>query len=310
MSKIFSVSRVASLATFWMLASTNWPCCSMVERAESILAASFCVCIKDFFSIEYCSARRSRSCLMVCICVVRWFISFWLRCSSAVSCSLRSCSPLVAACTPRMSLSIANSVSSSSCRAFWMFCSASSRRCMPTRLLFHCWNSCCFSNSMLSISRAASLRVARAASVSRFCAASCASWRPFISASDLICSFILSMRKSCFILSFSIFWIASSALYVARRVTCISAFICSLKFSTCCSVMLSWLTSSCAFCSRLICVVTSPFLDSYLPLKPCRCASDASLPWLAAASTSCRCSSSTCSLASCCCTAYRVVPSS
>ena len=104
--------------------------------------------------------------------------------------------------------------------------------------------------------------------------------------------------------------IASSALYVARRVTAISERICSLYASTCRSVAASWSSSAWCFATFCRCPDTSP----YVPLYASR-----TLRWSSSAASricamiewfSCTFSRFICSFASCCCIWYSWTPMS
>mmetsp|Transcript_84689 Transcript_84689/g.263039 ORF Transcript_84689/g.263039 Transcript_84689/m.263039 type:complete len:287 (-) Transcript_84689:403-1263(-) len=211
-SSILETRPVMSRETPWMLRSTTsrlWLCSAML--AFSFVVSSTCESM-DFLSMLNWSISRSLSCLMESMLPCRCCCSLSFLSLRDASCSCRSCSWRIDVCNPRMSFSTASSCSFCSWSACWTFCSASSRRCMPTRDDRHCCMSCFFSNSMASISLPASRRVVTAASVSCFCAVSCASSRAFCSVIRFTSSFMLSMRTSCLCLAFSMVLIWSSAL--------------------------------------------------------------------------------------------------
>mmetsp|Transcript_119335 Transcript_119335/g.338382 ORF Transcript_119335/g.338382 Transcript_119335/m.338382 type:complete len:369 (-) Transcript_119335:200-1306(-) len=307
-SSIFDTRFVTLRETLWMFLSTT----SMWWLFSEICDFSFCVssmCVSmDFFSTLNWSISFSRSCFMDVICEWRYCISLSFLSLRLHSCSCLSCSWRTEVCSPRSSFSMASSPSLCSRIASCTFWSASSRRCMPTRDDLHCCSNCFFSNSIASISLPASRKVCVAASVSCFCATSCASSSAFCSVIRFTSSFMLSRRMSCLCFTFSMCLMWSSALYVARRVTWISAFICSLYSSTCLRVMLSWLSSSCDFESLFVASSTSCFFFSYCAVV-CFSASSSSdrLVWIMA-NLSCSCSSCSWSFASCCWAPYRVTP--
>mmetsp|Transcript_101501 Transcript_101501/g.262376 ORF Transcript_101501/g.262376 Transcript_101501/m.262376 type:complete len:287 (+) Transcript_101501:1358-2218(+) len=211
-SSILPIKSVMSRETFWMFRS----CTSMLWLwseiwALSLVVSSTCPSMV-FFNMLKDSMSFSRSCLMVVIWELRYCISLSLRSRSESTCSCRSCSRLIALFRPRISLSIASSASAWSASAFCTFPSASSRRAWPTMEDRHCCSNCFFSNSMASISLEASRSVVIAASVSCFCATSCASKRAFCSVIRLTSSFMLSIRRSCLCFVFSTCLMWSSAL--------------------------------------------------------------------------------------------------
>mmetsp|Transcript_58448 Transcript_58448/g.153907 ORF Transcript_58448/g.153907 Transcript_58448/m.153907 type:complete len:287 (-) Transcript_58448:550-1410(-) len=211
-SSILLRRSVMSRDTFWMFRSWTsmvWLC--TLIAAFSFVDSSTCPSMV-FFSREWLSMSFSRSCLILVISEPRYCISLSFRPIRALSCSCLSCSRLIDWFRPRTSFSIASSASCWSKSAFCTFCSASSRRAWPTTEDLHCTISCFFSNSMASISLAASRRVTMAASVSCFCATSCASSKAFCSVICLSCSFMESMRTSCLCFDFSICLMWSSAL--------------------------------------------------------------------------------------------------
>mmetsp|Transcript_39312 Transcript_39312/g.117565 ORF Transcript_39312/g.117565 Transcript_39312/m.117565 type:complete len:312 (-) Transcript_39312:243-1178(-) len=290
-SSIFATSAVMLRETPWICRSTTsrlWLWSAMLDL--SLVVSSTCVSI-DFFNMLKWSMSFSRSCLMESIWPWRYCCSLSFLSRREVSCSCRSCSWRIEACSPRTSFSTASSCSLCSCSACCTFCSASSRRCMPTSEDRHCCMSCFFSNSMASISLPASRRVVTAASVSCFCATSCASRRAFCSVIRFRSSFIVSIRRSCLCFVFSMVLIWSSALYVARRVTWISAFICSLYSSTCRRVTLSWLSSSCDLASLLVASSASCFLVSQFCVTCFRVSSSSRRLLWTMANLSCSCSS-------------------
>mmetsp|Transcript_37106 Transcript_37106/g.73868 ORF Transcript_37106/g.73868 Transcript_37106/m.73868 type:complete len:287 (-) Transcript_37106:480-1340(-) len=211
-SSILPRRLVMSRETFWMLRSCTsiWCECSLICAFNLVVSSTWASMV--FLTTLKVSMSFSRSCLIVCIWVLRNCISLSFRSLRELSCSCRSCSARMEFCSPRISFSMASSASSCSFNAFCTFCSASSRRCMPTREERHCCMSCFFSNSMASISLLASRSVAMAASVSCFCATSCASSSAFCSVMRLRSSFMVSMRRSCLCLCFSICLMWSSAL--------------------------------------------------------------------------------------------------
>mmetsp|Transcript_17470 Transcript_17470/g.38044 ORF Transcript_17470/g.38044 Transcript_17470/m.38044 type:complete len:214 (-) Transcript_17470:507-1148(-) len=178
--------------------------------------------------------------------------------STPVSFSFSCCSPLMLRLYPSNSVSMLSSCSCCFRSASSVACRASSRRAMPMRELFHCCASCFFSKLMASISCSASFSVSCAARVSRCWATSCASYSWCCWCRRLSCSCRLSMRKSCSFFSFSMFVTDSSATYVARRVTAISFFICSLYASICFRVPFSLSSSTWNFSTlrRSCCVVS------------------------------------------------------
>mmetsp|Transcript_127572 Transcript_127572/g.254887 ORF Transcript_127572/g.254887 Transcript_127572/m.254887 type:complete len:282 (-) Transcript_127572:520-1365(-) len=203
-SSIFETSPVISretVCTFRSTTSMEW--CVSWMPARSFVVSSTCWSM-DCFSMPNWSMSRSRSCLIDVIAPCKCCISLSFRSRRLQSCSFRSCSFRVDCVRPRISFSTASSCSLCSCSACCTFCSASSRRVMPTREDRHCCISCFFSNSMLSICLPASRNVAIAASLSCFCATSCASSKAFCSVILLMSWFMLSMRTSCVCFTFSI----------------------------------------------------------------------------------------------------------
>mmetsp|Transcript_110781 Transcript_110781/g.309598 ORF Transcript_110781/g.309598 Transcript_110781/m.309598 type:complete len:282 (+) Transcript_110781:714-1559(+) len=190
--------------TLWMFRSCTsiWWVWSAI-CAFSFVVSSTCESMVFFTRLNW-SISFSLSCLMAVICVLRNCISLSFRSRKELSCSWRSCSDRIEFCNPRISFSIASSPSSCSFKAFCTFCRASSLRCMPTRDDRHCCMSCFFSNSIASISLAASRNVAMAASVSCFWATTWASVNAFCSVMRFRSSFIVSMRRSCLCFCFSI----------------------------------------------------------------------------------------------------------
>mmetsp|Transcript_57425 Transcript_57425/g.134678 ORF Transcript_57425/g.134678 Transcript_57425/m.134678 type:complete len:213 (-) Transcript_57425:633-1271(-) len=193
-SSIFDNKSVVLRDRSWMCFSTVffWLWCSF-RLCLCLFASSFTRSI-DFFSTLNCSKSFSLSCLIWVIMDVRFACSLSFRSFNALNCSCLSCSLRVDMFKPRISFSTASSCSACSVSACCTFCRASSRRCMPISDDRHCCTSCFFSNSMLSISRDASLRVAMAASDSCFCAASWASSNARCSVRRLSSSFMRSMR--------------------------------------------------------------------------------------------------------------------
>mmetsp|Transcript_125350 Transcript_125350/g.217323 ORF Transcript_125350/g.217323 Transcript_125350/m.217323 type:complete len:261 (+) Transcript_125350:2129-2911(+) len=178
-------------------------------------------------SLAFCFRSRNAS-----ICFSKKLTSFSVLPRAEVKTSFRSCSFLMLCLYPWISLSKASSASFCCSNASSVARNASSRRCIPIKLVFHCCSSCFFSKLMASISARASDSVSWAIDVSFFCESSWDSYRASLSLSCLICSFSESIRWSWCCFCFSRLEISSSALYAARRSMAISDCICSLNCST------------------------------------------------------------------------------
>mmetsp|Transcript_29367 Transcript_29367/g.73355 ORF Transcript_29367/g.73355 Transcript_29367/m.73355 type:complete len:479 (-) Transcript_29367:394-1830(-) len=238
-----SCSFFESSSVFWICASSALTSCSSAASCCTIFDSSASVCSSDLLSIANFSWWRSSFSLHCARLASTIRASESSLFSVPVSSSFLSSSCLIAFFTPATSASSASSCSRCLFSASSVACSASSRRCIPMSATFHCCSSCFFSKLIASISALASLSVCVAALVSPRCEMSCASVSASSSCARRSCSLSESISMSCCFLPPSSVLIDSSALYVARRVTAISDFICSLYASTCLRVMCSWSSS-------------------------------------------------------------------
>mmetsp|Transcript_9006 Transcript_9006/g.29858 ORF Transcript_9006/g.29858 Transcript_9006/m.29858 type:complete len:205 (-) Transcript_9006:443-1057(-) len=195
--------------------------------------SSVSVCSSDLPIIASRSSAAARFCREASVAASIDRISTSSLLAVVVSISFFCSSARMAFRSPTSSISMASSCSRCLRIASSTVCSASFRRSIPMSAVFHWAISCFFSNRIASISAPASCSVFCAALVSLRCAISCAPVSASCSCSRFSRSLRESMSRSWLFLLPSNLAMASSALYVARRVTAISDFICSLKASTC-----------------------------------------------------------------------------